>query len=110
MVAKQAEGDGEGRDRPVNLQEAMVIRDVENALAGLDYGEITITVRSGKVIQIERVARSTDVWVAYPRCTQRTRQCRDWHHRNTHLSGYLSGAWQSHSLFLQPSYLDWFFC
>ena len=39
-------------------QETVLVQDIEQALSGLVHGEITITVRSGKVIQIERVART----------------------------------------------------
>ena len=33
-------------------------RDIVVALKGLQFGEITITVREGRVVQIERIARS----------------------------------------------------
>lgn len=51
------EGLGEIPSR-FNAYELILLRDVEEALAGLNHGEITITVRSGKVIQIERIART----------------------------------------------------
>ena len=41
-----------------NPHEGGVVLDIAQALTGLLHGEITITVRSGQVIQIERVART----------------------------------------------------
>lgn len=34
-----------------------VIENIQQALQGLQFGEITITVRNGTVVQIERIAR-----------------------------------------------------
>jgi len=36
---------------------ATVAENIRQALRGLQFGEITITVRNGTVVQIERVAR-----------------------------------------------------
>lgn len=36
---------------------ATVAENIRQALRGLQFGEITITVRNGSVVQIERVAR-----------------------------------------------------
>jgi|GEM_PF-2682371 len=38
--------------------ENVLRRDIAIALKGLQFGEITITVRAGRVVQIERIARS----------------------------------------------------
>jgi hypothetical protein len=39
-------------------QELTVLRDVGIALSGMRNGEITITVRAGKAVEIERVTRN----------------------------------------------------
>jgi hypothetical protein len=47
----------DGHFRTESTQELSILGAVRQALAGLDDGEITITVRSGKVTEIERIAR-----------------------------------------------------
>ena len=48
----------EGEFRADTKQEFILLRDIRQALFGLEFGEITITVRNGKIIEIERVARN----------------------------------------------------
>lgn len=47
-----------------NYQELIVLRDVGTALHGMRNGEITITVRAGKAIEIERVTRDRPVRIS----------------------------------------------
>ena len=35
----------------------VVIKEIFQALQGLQFGEVTITVREGRIVQIERIAR-----------------------------------------------------
>jgi len=34
-----------------------IIRDIKNAVAGLDYGTVTIKVHNAKIVQIERTQK-----------------------------------------------------
>lgn len=54
-----AKSDAEGEpsaDGHPDLKDG-VIKEIFQALQGLQFGEVTITVREGRIVQIERIAR-----------------------------------------------------
>ena len=54
--AKSEEEEPTSSDSHPDLRDA-VIKEIFQALQGLQFGEVTITVREGRIVQIERIAR-----------------------------------------------------
>ena len=53
--------DGDSLPAETSPVQSSVLAEIEQALKGLQFGEITITVRDGRVIQIDRVSRKRQI-------------------------------------------------
>ena len=53
--------DGDSPPAETSPVQSSVLAEIEQALKRLQFGEITITVRDGRVIQIDRVSRKRQI-------------------------------------------------
>ncbi|HEY0982719.1 MULTISPECIES: DUF2292 domain-containing protein [unclassified Schlesneria] len=46
---------------PDSNRQDVVLHEIVRALKGLQFGEVTVTIRDGRVVQIDRVTRNRQV-------------------------------------------------